>query len=573
MRRLAVLLRAAQGIPRRLTLSVVLRVAERGAALAPLFLLYALLHGQLTLPALCAALLALLGLQYLCAWQGQLLGFLGGYDLTLRLRERATDHLRALPLGLLRQRRLGDLGALLGEDMQRTESIFVHLFAELAAALILPLLAVAALALILPAPALALLAVLPLACLAPLASSRWFMRRARGLQDSLRDASSQILEFLGGLATLRLFARSADWLRRLDALFLQLRRQSLGLEAWAGGPVQLYRILLELGVPLGLLLFAAAPVHDDPAAGLLFLLVAYRILDPLLDAAAHVAELRYLASGMRRIQALLHQPAFAADTGIVPTGAAHIAFEQVSFSHQVDTPTLIELSFTARAGELTAIVGPSGAGKTTILELLARFHDPDRGSILLGGLPLREIGTDALYRRISVMFQQVQLIHGNLLDNVRIGRPNADDDQVMAACRAAGCDDFAAHLPQGYATPIGEDGQLLSGGERQRLALARALLKDAPILLLDEATAAVDALTQGVVQHGVAQLTAGKTVIAVAHRLHTIRHADQILVLANGRLAERGRHDELLAANGLYASLWRAQNPTDYAHPLNAGED
>lgn len=240
-----------------------------------------------------------------------------------------------------------------------------------------------------------------------------------------------------------------------------------------------------------------------------------------------------------------------------------MAFEGVGFRYDTSAEWVLrDVSFRAPQGRIVAVVGPSGGGKSTLLHLLARFFDPQEGRITLGGVDLRDLGPDRLYDHLSFVFQDVQLFDGSVLENVRIGRPDATDAEVMAACRAARCDEFIRRLPQGYETPIGENGQRLSGGQRQRLSIARALLKDAPVLLLDEATASVDPEAQHEIQEAISRLIKGRTVIVIAHRLHTIQHADQILLLAQGRIIERGSHDELLRAGGLYRDMWALQTVT-----------
>lgn len=233
-----------------------------------------------------------------------------------------------------------------------------------------------------------------------------------------------------------------------------------------------------------------------------------------------------------------------------------VAFEGVSFSYQPGVPTLSEVSFAVPEQSMTAVIGPSGAGKTTFLSLVARFWDPDAGSVRIGGVDLREIDADELYRAIGVVFQEPYLFQGSIFDNIAAGRPDGERSAVLAAGAAAGCDEFAAALPAGYDTLVGEGGRSLSTGERQRVALARAILQDAPIVLLDEATAALDPSNERLVQQALANLVADKTLIVVAHRLSTIRGADQIIAVEGGRIVQPGTHEELVERGGLYARFW-----------------
>jgi len=543
-----------------------LRVVERTCAIAPFFVGAVWLDNALTagaeplpLAPLVLALLLLLLVQLLCSRYGQLACFLGAYDLMIGYRERVIDHVGRLPLGFLQRRRVGQIAALVTEDVKRVEDIFTHIGADLAAAALVPVLFLAGLAAIDGRLALALVATLPLALIALNAASRFFLVRGRAKQELLQDTAGQVVEFIGGLKTLRLFDQTAPWLARLDRRFAEINRASLGVEAWGGGSIQLYRMCLEAGLVVLLLTAAglAGAGQLSPLAWLLFGLVAFKLLEPLLEAAAFLTELRSMTLGVGRVVALLAEPPLPEGSAVL-AGANAVAFDRVGFRYE-ESWVLRDVSFLAARGTMTAIVGPSGAGKSTLLHLLARFSDPEEGAVTIDGTDVRALGSDQLYRRIGCVFQTVQLFDGTILDNLRIGRPDASEAEVLAACRAAYCDVFIDRLPDGLNTRIGENGQLLSGGERQRLSIARALLRDAPVLLLDEATASVDPEAQYEIQQALSRLAADRTVIVVAHRLHTIRHADQILVLDQGRVVERGDHDALLGQGGLYATLWAEQ--------------
>jgi ATP-binding cassette, subfamily B, bacterial IrtB/YbtQ len=557
--------------PARIVTSFALRVVERGFAIAPFFLgWYWLAQMPPFGPGLGTGahvwavplgwLAALLAGQMLFSWLGQLSGFLGSYALTIAYRGRLIDHLRKLPLGVFGQQRLGRLASVVTDDVKRMEDVFTHLAAELIASASVPLLFALGLALVDWRLTLALLVTLPFAILALNAANRFFLAHGARKQGLGLDTSGLIVEFVGGLRTLRLFDRTAGWMARLDAHFARLRVASLGAEAWGGGSVQVYRLLLECGV---LSMLAVATLLIDrtlltPAVWLLFVLTAWKVIDPLLDAAAYLVELRALVQSEGRLHELYATPALEEGARTEPPPHHTIAYRDVGFGYGA-TRVLHDLSFEVPEHSVTAIVGPSGAGKSTTLDLLARFRDPQSGGITLGGIDLRAWRSDALYRELGFVFQDVQLFHASVLDNVRIGRPGASDAEVIAACREAACDGFVSRLPDGYATLIGENGQQLSGGERQRLSIARALLKDAPVLLLDEATASVDPQSQHEIQQALSRLVAGRTVIVIAHRLPTIRHADQIIVLDAGRKVECGTHASLLERDGLYAQLWREQ--------------
>ena len=232
-----------------------------------------------------------------------------------------------------------------------------------------------------------------------------------------------------------------------------------------------------------------------------------------------------------------------------------IEFSNVGFSYDTGDVVLKDVSFTAKQGQVTALVGPSGGGKSTIAKLAAKFYDVDGGKITLGGADIAKIDPVALMKDFSIVFQDVVLFNNTIMENIRVGRKGASDEDVIAAAKAAKCHDFIEKLPQGYQTVIGENGSTLSGGECQRLSIARALLKDAPVILLDEATASLDVDSETQIQEAISELVSGKTVLVIAHRMRTIEAADQIVVLDKGVVAEKGNHDTLMKKNGLYRKL------------------
>jgi ATP-binding cassette subfamily B protein len=265
-------------------------------------------------------------------------------------------------------------------------------------------------------------------------------------------------------------------------------------------------------------------------------------------------------AGAARIASVLALPELPEPTRPRPPRDGSVRFRGVTFGYGADRdrPALDGVDLDVPAGSVCALVGPSGSGKSTLARLVARFHDVDAGSVEVGGVDVREIGTPALLRHVALVFQDPFLVDDTVAENIRLGRPDATDAEVEAASRAAGAHEFVvSELPDGYATRVGERGGLLSGGQRQRLTIARAMLVDAPIVVLDEATAFADPEAEAAIQDSVAALTRGRTVIVIAHRLATVADADQIVVLADGRVAEHGTHDELLAAGGRYARMWQ----------------
>jgi ATP-binding cassette subfamily B protein len=297
----------------------------------------------------------------------------------------------------------------------------------------------------------------------------------------------------------------------------------------------------------------------SPFFYLVFLLVALNIYQPIMVIFSFIADFARTNRSAERIRELnKERPLQEPSCDCKPQGT-DIVFENVFFSYG-EKEVLHDISLKIPAKSLTALVGPSGSGKSTITRLVARFWDVDRGEITLGGIPITQMKTDTLLSKISMVFQDVYLFHDTIEENIRMGKPDATHEEIVAAAKTAACHNFISLLPDGYDTMVGEGGSTLSGGEKQRISIARALLKNAPVVLLDEATASLDPENEVLIQQAISALVADKTVIVIAHRLQSISNADQIIVLDNGRIAEAGMHDELLKEDGIYARLWQEQS-------------
>ncbi len=504
-------------------------------------------------------LLAIFIGQLFFAYKGQKQSFMGSYRIMASYRERIIARIRCLPLAQLYQYRAGHLSDILIDDIKKIESIFTHIAADLFAAAMLPLMLFSGLLWFDWQLALSLVAGLPLALWTLNSARNYFVHIGQRKQEKFSDTAGMLVEFVSGIKTLRLFNRADVWLCKLKQRFDEIKDLSLGVEIWGAGPVVAYRFILESGLIILLLLCAVRlDSADANITWLLFFLLAHKLLGPLLEMAEYITVLRLAAQSEARVQnlfsgTLLTEP----EQGISPENF-DVHFDNVCFSYD-SKPALLNMSFTASQNSVTAIVGPSGSGKSTLMNLLARFYDPQSGAIYLGGHDLRAVGTEHLYENVSMVFQQVQLYDSTIMQNVKIGKVEAADEEVINACKAANCHDFIVALPQGYQTQVGEAGMRLSGGERQRLSIARALLKDAPVLLLDEATASVDCDSQYELQRALSKLVENRTVIMIAHRLSTVRHASQILVLDKGELVQQGTHPDLLSQKGLYSQLWLSQ--------------
>ena len=396
----------------------------------------------------------------------------------------------------------------------------------------------------------------PVALLILLTTSRAQTAKTRGKNAAALALADDIQEYLESNREVRALNRTDDFLGRLNDDVDAFERAKLASELVTGTAVVCTQTLLRLGI-VSTILVGTALVAAGQCSLLVFfcfMLVVTRLYDPIGLILQSVAELIDMTQSLARMKAIEAEPAQTGALAFNPQGH-DIVFDDVTFAYDDGEPVLSSVSFTAREGEVTALVGPSGSGKSTAAKLAARFWDVDGGTVTVGGVDVSGIDPETLLTDYTEVFQDVVLFNGTVMENIRLGRRDATDEEVLAAARAANCDEFVQKMPQGYATPIGENGALLSGGERQRISIARAILKDAPIVLLDEATASLDVENESAVQQALSRLLVGKTVLVIAHRMRTVMGADHVVVLAEGRVAEDGTPAELLAAGGLFARM------------------
>lgn len=514
--------------------------------------------------ALCLA--AELALSYI----GQMLCYKGGYTVVVAFRRRIADHLRNLPLGFFAKNRMGEINAVLTDDVKKAEDYFTHFFVELVLSVALCLVILVIIIAIDYRLALSLVVLLPLGALILARFARVFARLVGEQLARYRDLSARLVEYALGIKTLRVFHRYDVLAEPLRKRLAAIRAASMPIESAGGIGVLSFRLLAELG--LALMFWLAAELYSDGAspvaAWVLVLLLAFRYAFGILEASEFYASGRMVEKSGQNLAAVLEHPVFSTSTGGEPPatitrGADLLEVKGVSFSYTAGQNALTDVSLAIPEGTITAIVGPSGSGKSTLLSLLSGFYQPSEGLVLLAGKDYAALGADQIYEQLGVVFQDSFIFDGTVAANVKLGRPEASHDEVVAACEAALCAEFIAGLPEGYETMLGEDGSRLSGGERQRLAIARMMIKNPAIIIVDEMTAQLDPINQFQVQNALSRLARGKTVIMVAHRLHTTKAADQIAVMDKGRIVQLGRHDELLAVDDLYRRLWQSQTGAD----------
>ncbi|MGL6019812.1 MAG: ABC transporter ATP-binding protein [Gibbsiella quercinecans] len=546
--------------------AIITAIASAALSVAPFWFIYLIIE-QLFSPQpdmtrvwqLIGWAVALLALRWAFMAISHILAHIGAFNIQYRLKIGMAKRLGEVPLSFFARRGTGSLRRVLNDDVNSLEGFFAHMLPDAAAAAAIPMVALILLFSVNWLLTMAALIPLPLAMLA----QWWMMRRSRrqiaAWNDLQKRIANQVGEYIRGVHVIKSFGLSA---RSFGDLAAAIHGAVAWVQTYAknstGGWV-LFTTLLSVNLfivaPLGTWLLARGAL--DRPTFVMFLLVAPAVLSPLLRLTFAMGEQMQRIAALERINGILAIPPLPeqADTP-VPNCALDIEFSQI-YQRYDSQLVLNDVSFQARAGQLTALVGASGSGKSTLVKLVARLYEFESGKLTVGGVDIRQWPLDALLARLGIVFQDVFLLHGTVRDNLALARPSASDAEIEAAARAAQAHDFICALPQGYETILGERGASLSGGERQRLSIARALLKDAPILLLDEVTASIDAENETLIQQALNQLCAGRTVLMIAHRLGTVMHADNIVVLEKGRVAGQGTHDALLASCPVYQRLWK----------------
>lgn len=484
--------------------------------------------------------------------------YIASYKESNVTRLRIAEHLRKLPMSFFNTKDLSELTTNMMSDCSSMESMLSSTIPPLIANVISATITCILLAFFDWRLAICVFITMPLAFLIIWLSRKYQKKLFERQVDAKLQASSQVQEYLEGMKIIKSCNLSGSQFSTLNKALLAMKKIAVKVEMVVGVFMSGASMILQAGIGItifvGTLLLLDGQIELLPL--LMFFLIVIKIYGPILAILSQLTMLLNLNVVTERMRTLLTTPVMS---GKQQTSKRYdIELSHVSFAYN-EEEVIHDVSCKIPQGNVTALVGPSGSGKSTISKLIARFWDIQKGTITVGNKDIKIINPESLMQEMSFVFQDVTLFNDTIFNNIQMGNPNATREQVFAAAKVAYCDEFVRNMPDGYNTVLGENGSTLSGGERQRISIARALLKDSPIILLDEATASLDPENEVFVQKAIAKLVENKTVIIIAHRLRTVVDADQILVLDNGKLVEYGTHNELMRKNGLYHKLYHIQ--------------
>jgi ATP-binding cassette subfamily B protein len=486
--------------------------------------------------------------------------YVKAYTISSMLRIKMGDKLRKISLSFFKEKDPGDVTSRLLSDVQKMELIISRLLPDIAAGIIAPIILIIFLANVNMVLVGIMIASVIFASIFLFIARKIVVVLGQKHIKSITDTSSRVLEYFKTIKLLKSYDMIGDRFETMNEAMLNLKKMSFRTEVWTGIPIQIFLFCLDTGYLMMLL----KAVHMCSVGTLTieklfsFAVIGYYFYEPIKTLGTMLVELRYMSISINRIGEILEtkEPPYN-EFREIPEGN-HISFNNVTFGYN-ENNVLREVNCNLPERSMTALVGLSGSGKTTMTSLIARFWDVQSGEVLLGGVPLTELEPDKLLSKLSMVFQDVYLFNDTIANNIRVGNMNATDEEVKRASKLACCDEFIRNLPDKYDTLVSEGGSSLSGGEKQRISIARAILKNAPVVMLDEATASLDPENEAEIQEAIENLVKDKTVIVIAHRFKSIENANQILVLDKGAIIEKGTHKELVSSKGLYSRLWKEQ--------------
>ena len=494
-----------------------------------------------------------------------------GFDIVYQVRKNIIYRLKEFSLGFYTNERLGEISTIIHKDVDKMEMVVGHVWTRMLADFIVSAVLLTALVVYSPKMALLMISALPVAILFLVLGLKRAKRLEEEAGNDLADMVSVFVEYVKGIPLLKAFSESRRFEKKVEQTARDFGQSSKAVSRNRAAVLAVYGLIIDvsfwimLTAGLLLLLTGKLPVYGF----LLFAIISREFYKPFLALESHWENYLTVTDSYRRIKKITEAETVPEpERPIHPTEYA-ISFEDVSFSYEEGGFTMQNISFHTPAQTLTALVGGSGSGKTTITNLLLRFWDVTDGAIRIGGVDVRDMSYDELLGSVSIVMQNVQLFADTIEGNIRLGKAAATQEEIITAAKKARIHDFIMSLPDGYQTMIGENGVGLSGGQKQRLSIARAFLKDAPILLLDEITSNVDPVNEALIQEAISELAKDRTVLVIAHHLSTIRSADQILVFQDGRIVQSGQHETLLSdSDGYYHKLWNARGSKE----VNANE-
>lgn len=485
------------------------------------------------------------------------------YDVFYERRLEAGERLKKAPMGYYSEKNLGEIQMTLTTDMNALESSAMSVVENILGSLIYA--AICTLVLLLFNWKIGLITLAGLAIgMILLNVIQNGAEKAMPMRfHAQEEMTERTLEFVQGNMVMRLFGTGQDGLNRVKEAFQKKQKADIHLENSAIWPINFYKYVFRLASCGVVLIAALLYVQQEMSFPIcvMFLFAAFLVYSQMDGLASNIALLRIVDTSLEQVESVLHIPKMPGNEAVNKIQNYDIELQNISFGYD-KRPIIQDVSLKIPERSVTAIVGPSGSGKTTLCNLIARFWDVQKGDILIGGKNVKDIEPDESMKLMSIVFQNVYLFHDTIENNIKFGRPDATHEAVVEAARRACCHDFIEKLPNAYQTVIGEGGSTLSGGEKQRISIARAILKDAPIVILDEATSSVDPENQHILLTAINELTKGKTLIIIAHRLSTIRNADQIVVLDGGRIVQQGTHKTLIQQDGVYRRFVQIRKTT-----------